>query len=188
MFHDNIWGRYVSCARDMYDFTDRHYARVDDFLMKMSIEAFCERELKHLAHAINKEIIDIDANCKNILADLKKRRDDPVNNYKAVQHGFSYIRRDGHLASILNSLRNKLHDPDLDDQLDADPYFMGFENGVMDLGTCQLRPESQNNLITMSTGYPYFDDDNPKEEPAVDSFGTFIKSVYPVPEEREALQ
>ena len=79
--------------------------------MKMRIEAVCERELKHLAAVINEEIVDIDAKGKNISPDLKKRRDELVNAYKAVRSGFAYIRRDGHLGSILNSLRNKLHNP-----------------------------------------------------------------------------
>lgn len=65
----------------------------------------------------HEEIVEIDAKGKNI-PDLKKRCDDPVDAYKAVRSGFAYIRRDGHLTSILNSLRNKLHDPDLDEQLD----------------------------------------------------------------------
>ena len=188
MFRDDTWGRYVSCGKDMYEFTGHRYARVEDFLMKMRIEAVCERELKHLAGVINEEMVEIDAKGKNIPADLKKKREELVNAYKAVRHGFAYIRRDGHLGSILNSLRNKLHDPDLDEQLDGDPYLMGFENGVMDLRTCQLRPGTPDDLITMSTGYPYFDDYNPREESAVDSFGTFIKSVYPVAEEREGIQ
>ncbi len=188
MFRDDTWGQYVSCARDMYEFTGHRYARVDDFLMKTRIETVCERELKLLAYSINKEIVDIDAKGKNIPADLKKRREDLVNGYKAVRAGFSYIRRDGHLASILNSLRNKLHDPDLDEQLDANPYLMGFENGVMDLRTLQLRPGRQDDLLTLSTGYEYFDEGTPFQDEVSDTFGTFIKSVYPIPQEREAVQ
>ena len=188
MFRDDTWGRYVSCAKDMYEYTGHRYTRVDDFVMKMRIEEVCERELKHLATVINEDIVEIDAKGKNVSADLKKKREELVNAYKAVRSGFAYIRRDGHLGSILNSLRNKLHNPDLDEELDGDPYLMGFENGVMDLRTCELRRGRPDDLITMSTGYPYFDEYNPREESAMDSFGTFIKSVYPIPEEREALQ
>ena len=141
MFRDDTWGRYVSCGKDMYEYTGHRYTRVDDFVMKMRIEAVCERELKHLATVINEEIVEIDARGKNVSADLKKKREELVNAYKAVRSGFAYIRRDGHMGSILNSLRNKLHAPDLDEQLDANPYLMGFENGVMD-GTRVAMPPS----------------------------------------------
>ena len=155
IFRDDIWGHYVSCAKDMYDFTGHRNARVDDFLMKMRIEAVCERELKHLVAIINEEIVDIDARGKNIFLDHKKRRNELVNDYKAVCSSFAYIRQGGNLGNILNSPRNELHNPALNEELDADPYLMEFENGVMDLRTCKLRPGSPDDLITMSTGYPY---------------------------------
>ena len=91
MFRDDTWGRYVSCAKDMYEFTGHRYTRVDDVVMKMRIEAVCEREVKHLANVINEEIVQIDARGKNVSADLKKKREELVNAYKAVRSGFAYM-------------------------------------------------------------------------------------------------
>lgn len=65
------------------------------------------------------------------------------------------------VASILKSLRDNLHDPAPDDQLDADPYLTCFgqwRHGPQELPAevAQFCPGSPDNLITMSTGYPYY--------------------------------
>ena len=42
-------------------------------------------------------------------------------------------------------------------KLDANPYLVGFENGIYDLKDQKLRPGTPNDYVSLSTGYDYVD-------------------------------
>lgn len=41
------------------------------------------------------------------------------------------------------------------DDLDANPYIIGFTNGILDLKTQQFRPGTPDDMVSMTCGYPY---------------------------------
>lgn len=63
----------------------------------------------------------------------------------------------------------KSHEPDFISKLDANPYLIGFKNGVYDLKENVFRKGYQNDYLTFSTGYDYTEYDPECQE---------VKDIY----------
>lgn len=76
----------------------------------------------------------------------------------------------------------------LPEELDANPYLLGVENGVLDLRTCEFRSGQPSDRISKSTGSHYFDDENPDDPALWEEFLGYISQIYPEEEELEAVR
>jgi len=76
----------------------------------------------------------------------------------------------------------KLHDPDFSENLDKNPYLIGFKNGVYDLESCTFRDGRPEDYITLCTGYDYDPDGGYKAE-----IHEFLAKIIPNKETREYL-
>ena len=162
------------------------YVEVDDKTMKNRLERDSETALTLIGCQIKSEEVALDAACSKD----STARDSLKSEYSAVRAGFQYIRRDHNIASVLSSFKNKVNMADHDTVLDSNPYLLCCENGVWELneGRVIFREGRAEDFCTLSTGYSYFDDQDPHNETIADAFRGFMEAAYPVQEEREAMQ
>lgn len=81
--------------------------------------------------------------------------------------------------NILSEMHSlfKEYDRDFVTRLDANPYLLGFKNGIYDFETCNFRNGDKKDYITLSTGYDYIEYDDTNEE--VQEIYTFLKQIIP---------
>ena len=89
--------------------------------------------------------------------------------------------------NILNQLTYlyKTHDPNFNNNLDANPYLLGFKNGVYDFKQKCFRQSNQNDYITFSTGYDYIDYDESHSQ--VQEIYDFLSKIITNTKVREYL-
>jgi hypothetical protein len=80
-------------------------------------------------------------------------------------------------ATLIKTCARKFFDPKFEETLDANPYLIGFENGVWDLREKRFRYGMSDDRLTLSTGYDYiiFSQNDERLKP-VDEF---IKKILP---------
>jgi P4 family phage/plasmid primase-like protien len=71
----------------------------------------------------------------------------------------------------------KNHDPCFMDKLDANPYLLGFKNGVYDLKTSVFREGNRDDYLTFSTGYDYTEYDSSCKE--VKDIFSYLRKTIP---------
>lgn len=102
--------------------------------------------------------------------------------------------------SIINKLENvtfknnvlnqvtylyKTYDPDFYQNLDSNPYLVGFKNGVYDFTSNSFRQGQQSDYITFSTGYEYIEYDENDEN--VREIYEFLSKIIPNKRVREYM-
>jgi P4 family phage/plasmid primase-like protien len=89
--------------------------------------------------------------------------------------------------NILNQLAYlyKTHDPEFYNNLDSNPYLLGFKNGVYDFQQNVFRTSRHADYITFSTGYDYIDYE--EDAPQVQEIYEFLKKIIPSNRVREYM-
>ena len=101
------------------------------------------------------------------------------------------IKVNGHLKSerssqnLLKTIKRLLLDSELHNVMDADPFLLGFNNGIFDLKDLVFRPGQPEDMVSMSVGYDFPDMVDVDTEAEVMDF---IEKIYPVEEERALMQ
>jgi P4 family phage/plasmid primase-like protien len=106
---------------------------------------------------------------------------------KRVENICMKLENYGFKNSILNQLSHlfKNKDPDFVKNLDANPYLIGFKNGVYDLENAEFRKSDPLDYITYTTGYEYIDYDENNEK--VKEIYGFLKKIITNDKVREYL-
>lgn len=81
-------------------------------------------------------------------------------------------------ARVMEACKQKFFDPKFLDKLDADPYLLGFENGVYDFRQKRFRPGKPEDFISMSTGINYIN--YSKRHPKHKCVKKFLRQIMPV--------
>ena len=68
-------------------------------------------------------------------------------------------------------------EPNFVSKLDANPYLLGFKNGVYDLEKKEFRSGLSSDYLTLSTGYDYLEYDS--ELPEIKEVYTFLRQIIP---------
>jgi P4 family phage/plasmid primase-like protien len=76
-------------------------------------------------------------------------------------------------------------EPNFVNKLDANPYLIGFKNGVYDLSTKTFRDGLQSDYITFTTGYDYIEYDETLEE--IQEIYSFLEKIVPNKKVKEYL-
>lgn len=133
-------------------------------------------------------------------------------NVTAIEHNDEqkeqYLHKSKSLTEITYKLRDitfkekvmkeciiMFHDPKFQETLDSNPYLVGLENGVFDLGQGVFRDGRPEDRVSVSTGldYPDFDEDSVDLEsetssiPQVQAIFDFMKQVFPKPNTRRFM-
>lgn len=110
---------------------------------------------------VNKDKLEV--NMRNELVDNLVNKLENVNFKKNVLSEMYYLF--------------KSHEPDFISKLDADPYLIGFKNGVYDLKVNAFRNGCQNDYLTFSTGYDYTEYDPDCQE--IKDIYDFLSQIIP---------
>ena len=83
----------------------------------------------------------------------------------------------GFKRGILTECQEYFYNEEFLQKLDANPYLIGFNNGVLDLKYCEFRPGDPGDYVSMTTGYDYqaFD----WEDPEVQEVETILVKLFP---------
>ena len=166
-----LGNRILFCGSDLYLFVDDEvsggtwYNQTD----------YKRRQLSYfIAETVHNEML------RKIAASTLKE-DDKKRMKKQLQQ-----LTQGRMASIMDvvvHLETML--PRSRVEFDANPYLLGFTNGVLDLMTDEFRKYRPEDYITMSTGYPYRE--MTEAERASTEVEAFFESIQPEEEMRELL-
>ena len=110
-----------------------------------------------------------------------KRLPDFTEHLPGVKRAMA--RADSQIRNILNDIRGTLEAENKGKVMDANPYLLGTDNGVIDLKTCTLRPATPEDLVTKSVGYSI--PDGTFDSSAVEELFT---QIYPMEPERRFFQ
>ncbi|KAJ3160539.1 hypothetical protein HDU88_007893, partial [Geranomyces variabilis] len=114
--------------------------------------------------------------------ELLKGRVDRIKKVHAKVNDNYYIK------SVVECFQTEVYDRDFVKKLDTDVYFLGCNNGYIDIRNSTLYPFTKDVYVTMSTGFNYFDENNPRDESIAAEWENFIEQVLPVLDEREIFQ
>jgi len=120
---------------------------------------------------------------ENLYNDLKNLMDDAVeltakecdqlsNSLRtATSNGGTFKDIVRHTLSVRNGASPHV-------KFDADPYLLGFENGLYELTTGTFRPYQFNDYVTLTTGYNYTPDADPAMREKIEAF---FQEIQPDP-------
>jgi P4 family phage/plasmid primase-like protien len=107
------------------------------------------------------------------------------------------LKDQNYSTTLIKACARKFHDPKFEENLDSNPYLIGFENGVFDLRLEEITDEDGNkrkvyvgfrkgmpeDKLTFTTGYDYVE--YSEDDKIVDNIDKFIKKIQPQDDMRE---
>jgi P4 family phage/plasmid primase-like protien len=168
--NDDIFGQAESCrdadiAQVIYELYKDRFACVD--IKKKKWYEFKDHkwiltpEAHTLEDIISKEVRQILIQyCSEKLAECASNKSlhDQDSNYKKFSRlvrVFDTLGDTGKRDRIVRACANKFYDSKFPAKLDANPYLVGFENGVYDLKEMSFREGLPSDYVTMSVGYDW---------------------------------
>jgi len=113
----------------------------------------------------------IDANLRNQLVDNIVAKLENVTFKNNIMNQITYLYKN--------------YDPFFYENLDSNPYLLGFKNGVYDFQSMNFRPSTENDYVTFSTNYEYIDYDENNEN--VKEIYAFLSKIITNTKVREYL-
>ncbi|KAJ3144471.1 hypothetical protein HDU86_001803 [Geranomyces michiganensis] len=93
------------------------------------------------------------------------------------------------IKSIMECFQTEVYDGDFVKNLDTNPFYLGCNNGYLDIRTGTLHKYANDVLISKTVGYNYFDDDeNSRNDALAKDWDSFVNKVFPIPGEQEIAQ
>ncbi len=101
------------------------------------------------------------------------------SNKKRMERILCSLKSANFKDSILKECKELFYKENFINNLDTNPYLLGFNNGVLDLKTKEFRDGRPEDYITMTTGYDYkeFEEDDPEVIEVKD----FLIKIFPNP-------
>ena len=111
-----------------------------------------------------------------------------ISKIKEIRKIKNSIAKNKVLKDVIDMTRtefvvNNNKNMDFVKRLDTNGYLIGFENGVYDLKTHEFRNGKQEDMITMSVGYPY----SPDKSDNYENLLKFLEDIQPNQKERDYL-
>jgi P4 family phage/plasmid primase-like protien len=136
-------------------------------------------DLRNIIHKKLKEIYSqVVSYYKDIECDKNK-----IKALRNVMKTFGETMQKNNIITELIELYtiNKNKNRDFTKKLDADPFLIGFENGIYDLKKFEFREGERGDFLTMSVGYDYSEKHTEKYHELI----TFLEDILPNKEERD---
>ena len=114
-----------------------------------------------------------------------KAKDDIKQCVKTIIKVNGHLKSERSSQNMLKAAKRLLLDSTLHDVMDADPFLLGFNNGIYDLKDLVFRGGKAEDMVSMSVGYDFPDVVDVDTEAEVMDF---IEKIYPVEEERALMQ
>ncbi|KAJ3025506.1 hypothetical protein HDV00_012657 [Rhizophlyctis rosea] len=107
---------------------------------------------------------------------------------KKAKDGLNFLETDSHINSIINCLQSEVYDSTFADRSDSHPFFIGCDNGYVDIRDDTFHKHSKDVIITRNVGYPYFEGEADFDPAIYEQVKTYFAQVFPVEEERQLHQ
>jgi P4 family phage/plasmid primase-like protien len=104
-------------------------------------------------------------------------RDDSIKQIKKLCDTVLKLKDQNYGTTLIKTCARKFYDPKFEESLDANPYLIGFENGVFDLKSMSFRPGMPDDRLTMSTHYDYHEFSENDDD--IQRINAFIKKIQP---------
>lgn len=121
--------------------------------------------------------IDMKEYCSDILLRLVAETTDD-DKRKHLYHALAQFENYKFKINCILASRMEFHQPNLADELDRNPYLLGFENGVYDLQADEFRVATIDDKVSKSCGYKY-DEENATD---IHIFEDLIDGYFSSPE------
>jgi P4 family phage/plasmid primase-like protien len=105
--------------------------------------------------------------------DTKKLKD----RAQCIKRILGQLKNSGFKDSIMKECKHMFYDPKFLDQLDSNPYLLGFTNGVLDLKALEFRAGKCDDYISMSCNYEFTEYRQTDEE--IVEVQRFFKTIFP---------
>lgn len=113
------------------------------------------------------------------------KRDDSIKNLQTLLHTVTKLKEHRTATTLVKTCARKMYDNKFEETLDANPYLIGFDNGVFDLQTMKFRDGVPDDRLTMNVGYSY-KDSKPKRE-IIEKIEDLIEKIQPENDMREYI-
>lgn len=94
------------------------------------------------------------------------------------------LKNASHIPKIIEMMEVHLQITDINEKLDANPYLLGFNNGVMNLQTGEFEQARPDHMISLTTGYDYSES---VSDESILFVNNFLNELFDSPEEVEYL-
>ena len=168
----------ISNGKTVYRFNGVTWLEWTDARMKTDVQTWLKMLMERLLALVSAES---QAGVRD------PRVDHPAKMFKQLQVAEKHVNCEKSVTNFASSIKraNGVYDEHVDESLNADPYTLGCNNGVVDLRTCEFRPARPEDRVTMTVGYDYAEHVDPVMEAEVQDF---MDKCYPVQEEQEMLR
>jgi P4 family phage/plasmid primase-like protien len=177
--HDDIANIIVAMYNDIYkcaniknnswyEYQNHRWVSVDS--------AYTLQE--RIASEVSKELFKINEFLWTDATDKKDaHRDDSIKQIKKLCDTVLKLKDQNYGTTLIKTCARKFYDPKFEESLDANPYLIGFENGVYDLKAMSFRPGMTDDRLTMSTHYDYHEFSENDDD--IKKINAFIKKIQP---------
>lgn len=184
--NDSLQGGHVDLAKQLHDVLGTKFvcAKIKEniwFEFKNNRWFMVERGIS-LRARINSELLPkySDEISKSYVGRDANPQDEATQaRIKKLNHIVTSLKSAGFKDSIMKECVEQFYNGDFMDKLDNNKYLLGFNNGVLDLKTCEFRAGKPDDFVSMTTGYDYreFCD----EDPEVQEVEMILHKLFPDP-------
>lgn len=138
---------------------------------------------KHNLKEIQKEIASF-GDEQDAPPELKMKAKVASGKVELAEQRIKYLNQMNGVESIRKAVIDQCKDYELDEKLDANPYILGTDGGVIDVKTGEYRVQTADDYVMMSVGYKYDTSDDMLRQ----DFHTYLKQTFPNEEVRHMMQ
>ena len=168
----------ASDNKDFYVFDGKRWKQEQEFLIHADIQNWLDEVLTKLRLLLHheEEMLLGDKTAIKCCRQVKDR----------IEEARSYIRSETTSRHLVESLKRRVATSTFHEDMDANPYLLGVNNGVIDLKTGIFRAATREDMVSLSVGYDYKETSTDTTTEA--EVATFLTQVYPDKDERELVQ
>ena len=152
----------------------------------------------HLRRHISNELRGIYMKKANQYMELRARLKEGDDAHKIKQISayidkitsiFTRLGQSNDKKNIMTEAKELFYNDRFEEKLDANPYLLCFNNGVVDFKIKEFRRGRPEDYLTKCTNIDYFPDalDAPKYAPIIAEIHDFMRKLFPVPELEEYM-
>jgi P4 family phage/plasmid primase-like protien len=131
---------------------------------------------ERIACDVSKELFKVnDYLWSDAVGKIDSHRDDSIKQIKKLCDTVMKLKDQNYGTTLIKTCQRKFYDPKFEESLDANPYLIGFENGVFDLKAMAFRDGMPDDRLTMSTGYDY--NEYSENDDDIKKINAFIKKI-----------
>ena len=167
-----------------YVFKDHRWYEDDDGInLRQKISTDLVYEYCRVISEYNEKWGNMDDSNELCIEEKEKEKNRFENKTKKLTSIIGKLKTTSFKDNIMKECKELFYNKSFIDKLDADPYLIGFENGVYDLKQNLFKDGEPEDYISLSTGNDYIEHDENNEY--MDDINEFMKQILPNYEVRE---